>query len=266
MKIFLNDLKRIFSSPKLYIAVLFVIGFGVLGIIDLRNLNVFEFSPVGGLNLFIVAFILGSPIKIFIPLIAVLVYSQALFDDIHFGEIKYIAYRMPMNKYLLQRALSTMLAGGISVALPLVIALLSFCIYDPTPSAVILSSQISILKMQYYQSLLCYCMVFILNAFIFGALYSLISMSLSIVIRNKIIALSLPALYFLLIQGIGWLLSNIIPSDIIYFIIKNFLSYQFFDLARYETLSQLFFNYSVFIIISITLLIVGKKKWVEGGN
>lgn len=264
--IFKNDIKRIFRSPFLYIIWAAVIGLGLLSLFDLSNLYLFAYKPVGGLNLFLVSFIVGTALNLAAPLLAVSLYSQKLYEDIDYGNIKYIVNRIPIKKYISQRILSTSIAGGVSIAIPMLIAMIVYCIYNPNPSATILTAADNFLKPVYYQSKLAYCLLFIINSFLFGAVYSYFSMSISTVVRNKYIAMSIPIIIYLIVQAITWLLGSVLPYGVVNMTYSYCLSFQFFDLSRYATLLQLITNYSVFVFISSIVLYFGLKRWKREGN
>lgn len=264
--IFKNDIKRIFCSPFLYIIWIAVIGLGLLSLFDLSSLYVFAYKPVGGLNLFLVSFIVGTALNLASPLLAVSLYSQRLYEDIDYGNIKYIVNRIPIKKYISQRILSTSIAGGVSIAIPMLIALIGYCIYNPNPSATILTAADNLLKPIYYQSKMVYCLLYILNAFLFGAVYSYFSMSISTVVRNKYISMAIPVIIYLVVQAITWLLGSVLPYGFINIIYSYFLSFQFFDLSKYTTLLQLIVNYFVFVCVSSLVLCFGLKRWKREGN
>ncbi len=251
------DMRRIFSSWKFYLAILIVL---VSGIVTLnKNIGLFfpDIDRIGFYNLFIYSNLVQNAFtSVLAPLIAVIAFSDSILDDRKMGYIKNIAPRSSLNKYVKSRMISNSLAGGLVFVIPFVFLFITYYFIDPTTD--FYSEYISGLFINVYmQSRFAYCMIFILHSFLFGAIYSLFGMGLSMIFENKYIALLLPLFYYYGTTYIANLFEFSKTSIASYFV--PLLTFEFSTVIVPETANAC--QILEVLIIALLLIFLRLKKW-----
>jgi hypothetical protein len=260
MNNFRNDLKRAFASPLIWISSIFLIAGAIINLI--RNLELLTpLDSPGALNLFIYGPIMyaGGVVGVITPIIAVIPFSTSLCDDLNSGFIKHQLMRMRSSKYIWQRICSTAFSGGMVFVVAFVLYFLGAFIADPTPS-VRMNNSMGAFTYLYYDSLLIYCVVYILTTFVVGASYSLLGLGIGTVYRKKFAVYVVPAFLYHVNFLIGWLFPKSIRG-----IVFNFIPFELFDYHNVVCSIPVFYLRLVSIgIIGIALTIIGYRKFRVG--
>jgi len=261
LKLTICDLKRVVLSWQLYFAIGLVF---LTSFITLKNnteqFNLFYFENLGTINLFLYSNVISNGImSILAPFIAIVVFSTATLDDMKTGYIKNCTLLGQPKKYLKARVISTALTGGGVFAISYSLLFAIYLIIDPSAS-VRTSFRFGLFLDVYDRSLLLYCAVFILHSFIFGMVYSLFGMGISMVIKNKYIALGLPFVLYYAAPYLMWAVPEKISKLLSYFI--PFLTFEIstIDVPLYKNATQLLF----ILCISVIMISVGYRRWRKG--
>lgn len=148
----------------------------------------------------------GNLFVLIAPVIAVLAFGDSFVVDRAKGYLKYILLRSSYWKYLTAKFLANLLAGGTSLALPLLLLYGYTNLAFPRGFPPVINARIPYntlpgpLGYLYGQSPDVYILFLIGLAFIFGAAYSSLALALSMFIHNRYIVLATPFLLFIVVE------------------------------------------------------------------
>lgn len=190
-----QDLNRVFRSYSFWLGFFLTIGSCIFGIYP----NIKYANDSGALRLFFYAHSVGSTsiYSLIAPLIAAIPYSYSYCIDKQSGFLNYIYIRETKHKYAISRIISNALAGGIVLALPLLIILISVCIFFPIKSAY-LGSVVGAFANIFFKSQIMYIFILIVLSFIFGMIYATIGLAISAFTNNKYLAIVFPFFVYLI--------------------------------------------------------------------
>jgi hypothetical protein len=153
----------------------------------------------GALNIFLYSTVFGYSVFSYVaPIIAVIPFGTIYLDHQNTGFFKQEIARVSHKKYLFEKCISSFIVGGITFIASGFLLLLCSYIIDPTPSIRIYNSyHLSSFSELYSKSMLRYILLYIANSAVFGGLYSVLCMSISSVMRNKLIAIITPAIFYI---------------------------------------------------------------------
>lgn len=207
-----QEFRRAFVNKYFLLAILLAILTLIFGIIDyMSGPNPREIpgaSPF--LNNTFDAFLWaqGSLFALVAPIIAVLAFGDSYVVDRLKGYQNFILLRTTYRKYLTVKFIANLLAGGMSLALPLLILYgftnIAFLRgFPPETNARIPYYMLpGPLGSIYAKSPDLYIFFLIFLAFIFGIAYSTFALAFSIFIRNRYIVLATPFLFYIVIEFI----------------------------------------------------------------
>lgn len=204
-----HDIRRFLSSAWFW----GVVAIGWLALV----FNAFEnrdmAANAGTLNRFLVSGVLygGGIVSVILPLLCVLPFGCALWEDISSDFLQPLAARLGYARYGLARAISTALSGGLVGLLIFGGFFLGLLLYDPSPSAMIhMNFAACAFGTIYLDSMLAYCLVYLAGVFAFGAINALLCMGLSGWFKNQFVGWGAP----LLIYHCGYYLVFLLPDRI----------------------------------------------------
>lgn len=147
-----------------------------------------------------------APFAVLIPIIP---YATSFCDEYNSGYFRLALIRSERNKYCFSKVMSTFLSGGIAMLVPfLLITLLIIAVGVPTTPAVSLSEDYfnDTIWFQYMYSLggIFVLLGRLILAFLFGAVWALVGLVISIVVPNRYIILLGP---FVIYQAL-WMLCS----------------------------------------------------------
>lgn len=151
-----------------------------------------------------------------LPLIAVLPYAGAFFDDRKSGYIKSVLLRCSRKVYFLTRGIAVFLSGGFTVTLPLILNFLLTAAYRPAigpfPYIGIGPASYCIGSDFYYRHPLAYIGIYLLFDFVAGGTVALCSALLGYVVSYRALALFIPYGIYYLLFTIGNIVDTIVYS------------------------------------------------------
>lgn len=253
----LLDIKRIISSKEFYIAIIIIISGGIFTFI--RNYEMYDLyllDSVGTLNIFIYSNIISNFVLSFLsPMVAVLPFCLASFDDLKSGFINHIIISSNRFKYIKTRCISTALSSAAVFLIAYSVMMMGIYIIDQTAS-VRTDYRFGQYLNVYDRSLLLYCLAFILHSMVFGMVFSLLGLGVAFNAKNKFMVLAFPLLFYYL----PYYFAQIFPPDIIKKLnaFLPFLTFEIttLDIELYKNYLQMIFT----LLISIILIYVGYKK------
>lgn len=150
------------------------------------------------------------------PLIAVLPYAGAFFDDLKSGYIKSLLLRCSRKSYFLARGFAVFLSGGFAVTIPLVLNFLLTAAYRPAvgPFVYIGIGPVSYCMGAdfYYSHPLAYIGIYLLFDFVAGGMFALGSALLGYIVSYRAMALLIPYGIYYLLFSIGNIVNTIVYS------------------------------------------------------
>lgn len=200
-KMIRNDFKRIFSSFRFYLA----LGIGLF--ILLRPLVISFTHLVRGtfLEVLTTAFAL-SDFTPFAAIFCVLPFADSFCQDYQSGYVSFIAGRTGIKKYARYRCMTVMLSGAILMALTVGITILVCAVLADAPetaeTAQFLGGSIWYRSGILLENQALFVLLKILLGFLFGGLWALVGLVVSVLIPNGYVTLIAP---FVLYQVL-WLL------------------------------------------------------------
>ena len=258
----LLDLKRVFFSWQFYLAISII----VLGSIITYNRNLLvrnldQFHNVGTLNTFIYSNIVANNIvNLLAPVIAGLVFSTTIIDDMKTGMYGMLASRTGPVKYIRSKIISSVICGGGVFLISYLLIFILIVIIDPTASVRTEFYRNGLFGLIYDRSMLLYCFAYIGYTFIFGAVFSLVCLGVAMITKNKYMAVGLPFfLYYISEYAMNLFTKNI--SDVLHY----FLPHMTFDIIAYTPthyVLQLMFSF----VIATILISLGSKSLFENGR
>lgn len=256
-RMFLFYFQRLFTSWQFYLSISIIIGSWFITIKRneiLFNLN--NMTSVGALNLFVLGNIIENPVMMILaPLVPVLTFSSEIYNDIKSGFSNNIFQRISPQKYIMSNALFTSLIGGLVFIISYLFLFLLVLIFDPTPSPLI-SFIIGPFSNIYNQSLLLFCIIFILHSFIFGVVYSLFGFGIAMNCKNKIFIYILPLAIYLLPSYLLYLLPNEVVS-----MLNWIIPFRTFEIAANNIPLRMNMTQLVIIgLISVFSILIGYKQ------
>lgn len=260
MRIVRNDLKRAFCSPIFWLGVVAIVASGAIN--ATRNVELLEqFDTPGTLNLFIFGNILfaGGIIGVILPLVAVLPYSTSLVVDMNSGFLKNQLVRVSSGKFIVQRIISTAISGGSVFLFAFLIYFIGAFIIDPSPSYR-LSMHMAAFTPLYFDSLLLFCIVYILTAFLIGAAYALLGLGIGAITRKRFAALIIPAFLY----HIGYFVLFLFPS---YLREKayNFIIFELFEFHNIQiSIELMYLKITIIMVIGIVLTLISFTQYKKG--
>ncbi len=262
MQIIRIDLKRAFSSPMFWVGVLAILISGVIH--ATKHVGMLEqFDTPGTLNLFIFGNIIyaGGMIGVILPLVAVLPYSTSLVNDINSGFLKNQLVRVSSSRFIIQRIISTAISGGCVFLFAFLIYFIGAFIIDPSPSYR-LSTSMAAFTSLYFDSLLLFCIVYILTTFLIGAAYALLGLGIGAITRKRFAALIVPAFLY----HLGYFVLFLFPAQLR----EKAYTFCIFDLFDFHNIQSsvesMYLKIIMVMIIGIILTLVSfiqyrKGKW-----
>lgn len=150
------------------------------------------FSPSEMSNLFF----------ILIPILSAISFSDSYLEDLNSGFLKNVLSRCSKRNYLHSKFFANFIVSGITIALPLLIQLIFLLATRPNIMPYKLSGTISMgwLNLDlFFNNPLAYTLIWIFISFMFAGVISSIALGISIVLRNKFVAVIAP---FIVVMGI----------------------------------------------------------------
>jgi len=229
-----------------------------------RNLSVRDLQrliSVGTLNTFIYSNIMENNVTILLaPVIAGLVYSTTIIDDMKTGIYRQLAFRIRPLKYIKSKIISSIIFGGGIFLISYILIFFVTFILDPSASVRTIYNRKALFGLIYDRSMLLYCFAFIGYSFIYGAVYSLVSLGVAMITRNKYMTIGLP--FFICYSATYF--TNLLPqniSDIFLYI----LPYNTFDITLFSPFYYLF-QLGFTLVIGIIMIKIGSKTILENGT
>lgn len=194
-------LRRSLVNVRMLLAVLLSVGILILPLIMDGYFNNSVLFPESGLD--ILAFytipFATSSFVIFAGIFPGLPYAYSYLEERNCGYLKFIQTRLPRKRYAAQKILFTGLSGGIMMLLPaiLVFSLLDIISVNTTPE-----SHQSIWEVKIWGPYIYLWggrFVLLLKAilmFLFGVMWAELALLISLIVRNKYVALVLPFLLY----------------------------------------------------------------------
>lgn len=141
-----------------------------------------------------------SGYNLFAPVFAVLPASTLFCDDYNSGYLKSILIRANKNKYICETILCASIAGGLAVMLPDLIASVVFWVYGqpnlPTQYGTFVDESV-FAEIQYVWDGRLVALLWLLSAFLCGAVWGTAGLCISAYLPNRYVALAAPfAIYY----------------------------------------------------------------------
>lgn len=182
----------------------------------------------------------SSIMALVFPIIACIPYAASYAEEKVSGYLNYVIIKVNKKKYIRTKILSCALSGGLAVGVPALVFLIA-CIWCK-------GTQLSSTQSEYYyithavglfdRSPIFYCLLYVLNFFLCGAIFALIGLAVSVYINNKYLIHIIPfAIYILLAMLMANININLNPVTL-------------YDINSYSE-SSLVFNSIYKIVIMI---------------
>lgn len=210
-----EEFKRVFLSWKFLIALMITFGSAIVGLLEYGP----PISPFNDpvkypfINNAFDTFIYGAYYWVFpflAPLIAVLPFGDSFITDRSSGYISFILSRASFKKYISSKYFANLLAGGISISIPLLIAYGIINIFYPRglppvpapgePWVNVRIAHISLpgpLGYLYRTKTDLYVFFLIGLSFVFGVTYATLGLALSIFQHNRYVSLATPFILYI---------------------------------------------------------------------
>lgn len=247
----INDIKRFLRSPKIYLA--FAISFMVL----VRPLwGTYSQKASGTVAQFLSVPFGMSDFSPFAALFCVFPFADSFCEDYNSGIIQSVVVRVGPKKYSSQRGLSVALSGGLLMS-SVVLAVILICVFLADQPETVASSQFMYKSIWARMDLvLRYHGFFFLSfkvliAFLFGCLWGLVGLAISVFITNRYVTYIAP---FVLYQICWFLLEGSAFNPV--YMLRG-------DAEFIPSLGFLFCYQILLIIICYSLSIVGIQKKVS---
>lgn len=183
-----QDFKRAFINIYFLLAILICLLACSLGIYPY-----IDFFENGAIYFFLRAHSIGSSsvLALMVPLIPAIPFAFSYVNDKESGFINYIYLRNSKKEYIISRLISNSLAGGLSLALPLLFVFGLLSSIFPV-KYVDMGSVKGAFSSIYNTSQVNYVFLLIGLAFIFGAVYSTLGLAVTAFVENKYLAIVFP--------------------------------------------------------------------------
>jgi hypothetical protein len=189
------------------------------------------------------------------PVVAGLVFSATIVNDIKTGIYRQLASRISPRYYIKSIIISTIIWGsGVFIFSYLLIFLVIF-IYDPDTSVKAGFNRNVLFGTIYDRSMLMYCLTFIGYSCVFGIIYSLVCMGVAMATKSKYMAVGLPFfVYYSSFYGM-----NIIPVNVAK-ILYCFIPSLTFDITQGFMTQLMYIGQLCFALVIAVVLIKHSAK------
>ncbi len=264
-----EEFRRAFFSWLFLLAIAITIILFAIGIISYGgpvdpyadNSNPFSRNAF---DAFIYGMGLAGPLPLFAPLITVLPFAASFITDRSSGYISFILSRTSFRKYITSKFFANLLAGGISISLPLLLGYGVINIFYlrgltpvPAPGEPWINPSLAWAQGRgpfgylYRTKPDLYIFSLIGIAFLWGATYATLGMALSLFIHNKYSALATPFVLYIIAHFIIWM-ERWSP-------LYNFAPFMIKTTSYITTFGEIGI---IFIISTICIFMFAKKKRV----
>ena len=190
----------ILIGSQFYIRRIFDSGFGIQGFY-MEFMKGYVQSPYELFSLFGSSQI-SNLFFVLIPILSAISFSDSYLEDLNSGFLKNVLSRCSKRKYLHSKFLSNFIISGITIAIPLLIQLIFLLATRPniTPYKLAGTMRKGWLNVDLFlNNPLAYTLMWIFISFMFAGVIASIALGISIVIRNKFVAVISP---FIVVMGI----------------------------------------------------------------
>ncbi|MBU5355188.1 hypothetical protein ACN9MH_00895 [Paenibacillus silvae] len=249
MGYFKTELKRAIYSKNTLISAALIYICIFIGTIE----YLFQFTTMTNATyLFLMGHSTGtiSIISLLFPILVSIPFASSYVSDVQSGFIQYIQTRLEKWKYITVRLLINGLVSGGIISTCLLVSFFFFMLirgFDVSPSPYINVSSKNELYDLYHNWTTGYILLYILQSFISGVVFSTLGLGLSTFIKNKYFAVLSPFLFY------------IVSGTLLIQINKFFHSAIIFNLGTYGDL-----KYSYVVLYTIILLGVGVTLFTVG--
>ena len=191
-QVFIDDIKTVFRSKRFWIASGIIV---VSTIVILISSAISYQEEMGGaFGLFIMGNVRGNAIMSYLaPYIPALVMSSLIIDKSKTENHK--AIRISLKKFITARCVSSFMIGASVFIVSFLVIMIGCFIVDPTIRTLDYKP-FGLFAEAYYASVPMYILLFILYTAIFGALYALFSMGISLHTKNNSMKMVLPGIIY----------------------------------------------------------------------
>jgi hypothetical protein len=192
----------------------------------------------------------SAVLSVVFPILVALPFASSYVVDVDSGMIDYIYLRMGRIKYLLTRLLVNALVSGFVISSSLLISFILFLMIKNFDVQPINSVSVVLFKEIFNESPVVYILIYILNTFICGAVFSTFGLGLSTIIKKQYFAVLSPFLLYILSGTLFTQINKFFNSAIL------------FDLNYYGDLKIIHvLFYDIFLLIlSISIFLIGALK------
>ena len=256
MSLYIQDIKRSIMTFSFWIGVVLVVlfsyskyqhGFESAHFVYMIN----NYGFIGTLNRVIEA-MCNDSIGIPAVIAAVISFGTVTCSEMKNGYIVNELTRINPKKFIIVRTLSTATIGILIILIVYLLWFIYAFIVDPNPSVQI-TTKFGSIGVVYQKSLWGYLLLYALQDILLVSIYSIFSMGVSLISRNKYIGYTVPLIYFLGREVFGTYLSD----DFIFI----------YAMFPFDIVSSIFesFSATLFVLpISLILVFVGYKQWRHG--
>ena len=262
---FFNEIRRGFNRKSVILVMLVII---ILGILDTFNYSCYKSSDEI-LNVYLKAYIFSSYdrfilfnssiysniLVLSLPILSSLCYSDSYLEDINSGFSNFIHTRKDKGRYLLSKFSANFIVSGIAISIPILFNFIVLLARFPSimTNKYIGNETVEITQLfpeVYYKHPIIYILMWIAIYFLFTGLFSSISLSLSIFVKNKITVVVLP---FIVLQVIG------IVLDI--FGKYKYYPSSYLHTGLHKDIMIMIVEFGALFVVSFTVFLIGGKKY-----
>lgn len=256
MILYFQDIKRALRMVTFWIGVVIILlfsysryrhGFECIHFETMMN----NYGFIGTLNRVIEA-LCNDNIGLPAVIAAVISYGSVTCTEMKSGYLINELTRINPKKFIIIRVLSTATIGAIIMVIVYGIWFIYAFIIDPNPSVQI-TTQYGAIGLVYEKSLWGYLLLYALQGILLTSVYSIFSMGVSLVSRNKYLSYTIPLIYFLGRAVLG----TYLPDSFIFI----------YGMFPFDMVSTIFesFSATLFVLpISLVLVFIGYRQWRIG--
>lgn len=248
-KIIYQDMRRIIRSGGFWIAISIIIVSAIINIVQTQWYD--KSDKFGAYGLFIFGCVQYNPLISYLaPFVSAIAFSAVTIIPQN-GSIELT----DLKKHVMGHSISSMIAGGCIFLFSFLIILAGCFIYDPS-TTITYYEPLGLFKEVYYASVPLYILLFFIHSIIFGAVYALFGVGITLTAKSDAMGLVFPGVFYHIIYYIGTFFSQTIISWItVLFPVMPF-NFGGLDVPLWKNALDL----GVIFIISIVMILTGYRK------
>lgn len=180
----------------------------------------------------------ASILSLVYPLIACIPYANTFWEEKQSGYLNYNRIKIKPNTYKLSKIISCIVSGGISIALPTLVYFIICLMLKGTETNNSLDGYITHSVKFYMVHPILYCLTSAFNTFICGAIFALIGLAISTIVKNKYLVSLLPFCIFIF-MCIFFAEINLHLNPILLFDINSYAESKYFYVFLYKLIIML---------------------------